>query len=252
MGPECLKQYESYTDKNRTHMWVINSKMPLEAWCGCKLNISHLQEFGSPVWILNEGQLTKLQPRSTKHTFVGFMAIKYYDASSACQVSHATFVPLLCQLPKWMQIRVSLCCKGILCRVEGSQCPTGQRVTKKEKPTCMRAMTRAVGEKENSLLMRCQTAKSERTKRQKETHNYHLLDNPWADDDEMNMVTGMTSGEMARMTSAERVYVTSSGPNVMPDNPKSLHEAQESPDWPNWEVVKAKLDQPDNEESAIK
>ena len=90
MGPEHLKQYESYADKNRTHMWVINSKMPLEAWCGCKLNVSHLQEFWSPVWILNEGQLTKLQPRSTKHTFVGFVAIKYYDASSVCQVSEAT------------------------------------------------------------------------------------------------------------------------------------------------------------------
>ena len=194
---ECLKQYESYADKNRTHIRVINSKMLLEAWCGHKLNVSHLQEFGSPVWILNEGQLTKLQPRSMKHTFVGFMAIKYYDASSACQVSHATFIPLLCQLPKWTQIRASLCRKGILCRVEGSQCPTGQRVTKKEKPTCMRAMTRAVGEKENNLLMRCQTVKSERTKRQKETHNYHLLDDPWADNNKMNMVTGTTSGEMA-------------------------------------------------------
>ena len=132
------------------------------------------------------------------------------------------------------------------------ECLMGQRVTKKEKPTHMRAMTRAVGEKENNLLTRCQMAKSERTKRQKETHNYHLLDNPWADNNEMSVVTGMTSGKMAWMTSTERVYAMSSGPNIMPDNPKNLREVWESPDWPNWEVVKAELDQPDNEESTIK
>ena len=57
----------------------------------------------------------------------------------------------------------------ILRQVEGSQHPMGQRVTKKEKPTRMRAMTRAVGEKGNNPLTRCQTAKSERTKRQRNT-----------------------------------------------------------------------------------
>ena len=71
---------------NRTHTRVLDSKTPLEAWCGHKPDVLHLKEFGSPVWILNEGQLTKLQPRSTKHTFVGFIdgpkAIRYYDAST--------------------------------------------------------------------------------------------------------------------------------------------------------------------------
>ena len=57
---------------------------------------------------------------------------------------------------------------------------------------------------------------------------------------------------MADMIYAKRIYAMSSGPNVVPDNPKSLHEVRESPDWLNWEVVKAELDQPDNEESAIK
>jgi len=67
-------------------MCTLELKMPLEAWSGHKPDVSHLCEFGSPVWILNEGQLTKLQPKSTKHTFMGFMdgpkAIKYYDAAT--------------------------------------------------------------------------------------------------------------------------------------------------------------------------
>ncbi|KIM50051.1 hypothetical protein SCLCIDRAFT_34723 [Scleroderma citrinum Foug A] len=106
--------------------------------------------------------------------------------------------------------------------------------------------------KENEMQTKCQVGEVRQSKRQKQTHNYHLLNDPWADNDETSMTTGMTSGEMVQMTSAERVYAASSGPNIMPDNLKSLHEVQESPDWPNWEVIKAKLDQPDNEESAIK
>ena len=47
---------------NRTHMQALDVKTPFEAWCGCKLDVSHLQEFGSPVWILTEGQLSKMQP----------------------------------------------------------------------------------------------------------------------------------------------------------------------------------------------
>ena len=58
--------------------------------------------------------------------------------------------------------------------------------------------------------------------RQKQTHDYCLLDDPWADDDKMSMATGMISSEMANMTSTERVYAMSSEPNVAPDNPKNL------------------------------
>jgi hypothetical protein len=47
--------------------------MPHEAWTGEKPNISHLQEFGSEVWVLKEGvKLSKLEPKSKKITFVGF------------------------------------------------------------------------------------------------------------------------------------------------------------------------------------
>ena len=46
--------------------------------------MSHLQEFGTPVWVLVEGQnLSKLKPKSESHTFVGFedgpKAARYYN-----------------------------------------------------------------------------------------------------------------------------------------------------------------------------
>ena len=69
-------------------------------------------------------------------------------------------------------------------------------------------------------------------------HNYCLLDDPWADG------ADTTSGKMANMTSAERVYTVSNKPSVTPDNPKDLHQARESSDWPDWEkAVQAELDQ---------
>jgi len=86
--------------RNRTHTRALESKTPLEAWSGHKPDVSHLREFGSPVWILNEGQLTKLQPKSTKHTFMGFVdgpkAIKYYDAATRqVRVSHNFHFPVI-------------------------------------------------------------------------------------------------------------------------------------------------------------
>ena len=69
--------------RNRTHTWVLDRSTPLES-CGQWPNVSHLQEFGSPVWVLIEGQnISKLEPKSEQHTFVGFAdgpkAVRYYN-----------------------------------------------------------------------------------------------------------------------------------------------------------------------------
>ena len=56
--------------RNRSPTQALADKMPEEAWTGRKPNISHLREFGTGVWILNEGNQYKLNPKSTKHTFL--------------------------------------------------------------------------------------------------------------------------------------------------------------------------------------
>ncbi|GBE85892.1 hypothetical protein SCP_0804160 [Sparassis crispa] len=71
--------------KNRSPTQVLNGATPEEKWNGTKPNISYLQEFSSPVWVLTEdATLSKLAPRANKYIFVGYMdgpkAIKYYDA----------------------------------------------------------------------------------------------------------------------------------------------------------------------------
>ena len=57
---------------------------PYEGWHNKRPNVSHLHEFGAPVWILLEGQKIdrKMQPK--RRIYVGFDdgagAIKYYNA----------------------------------------------------------------------------------------------------------------------------------------------------------------------------
>ena len=60
--------------------------MPYEGWYNKKPNVSHLWEFGAPVWILLQGQKLdqKMQSKSKQQVYVSFDggagAIKYYKA----------------------------------------------------------------------------------------------------------------------------------------------------------------------------
>ena len=238
---------------NRTHTQALELKMLLEAWCGHKPDVSHLQEFGSPVWILNEGQLTKLQPRSTKHTFMGFVdgpkAIKYYDTSTRqVRVLHNFQFPLSAsQTPPNTSATLP---HEKPAQGEGESAPVGTEnvpdETDETDTTDIHPESNAEGAKRKQGTDGKQGIDEtpnngvRRSKRQKRTHDYRLLDNPWADKDG----AGTTSSEMVNMTSAKRVYATSNEPSVAPDNPKDLHQARESSDWPDWEkAVRAELDQ---------
>jgi hypothetical protein len=57
--PEFLwEQAVKHTAYLRNHATTrsIAHKMPYEAWFGQKPNVSHLQEFGAPIWVLLQGQ----------------------------------------------------------------------------------------------------------------------------------------------------------------------------------------------------
>src|SRR6266567_9330205 len=61
---------------------------PYQKWHNNKPNISHLREFGAPVWILLQGQYQqqKLQLKSKCHAFVGFddnsNSVLYYNTET--------------------------------------------------------------------------------------------------------------------------------------------------------------------------
>ena len=205
-------------------MWALNLKTPLEVWCGCKLDVSHLKEFGSPVWILNEGQLTRLQPRSMKHTFVGFVdgpkAIKYYDASTRqVRVSHNYQFPALSASQMNANTSATLLQENPV-QSEGEAMPIRIESGPKDLDT---HLNESVAEsRKRKQIDAAPNGEVRQSTRQKQTHDYCLLNDPWADNNEMSVATGTISSEMVNMTSAERVYAASSEPNVAPDNPKNL------------------------------
>jgi hypothetical protein len=66
-------------------MRALDGMTPEEAWTGRKPDVSHLREFGCPVWVRDEGgNLSKLLLRANEFIFIGFedgpKAICYYDA----------------------------------------------------------------------------------------------------------------------------------------------------------------------------
>jgi hypothetical protein len=69
--------------RNRSPTRALDEKTPMEAWTGNKPNLSHLREFGCDVWILDEGDRAKTQPKSNKFTFIGFVkgskSIRYWN-----------------------------------------------------------------------------------------------------------------------------------------------------------------------------
>jgi hypothetical protein len=62
--------------------------MPYQAWTREKLDVSHLREFSTPVWILQQGAHVghKLEPKSWQRLFIGFnngaKVVKYYSLES--------------------------------------------------------------------------------------------------------------------------------------------------------------------------
>ena len=74
--------------RNRVYHKALPDNTPYQLWYNKKPDISHLQEFGAPVWILLEGQkkLPKMQPRSKQYLYVGCedgsKSVLYYSAET--------------------------------------------------------------------------------------------------------------------------------------------------------------------------
>jgi hypothetical protein len=87
--PEFLWEYAllyAVYVQNRSYTTHLGSTTPYEGWFNHKLNVSHLREFGAPVWVLLQGQkeVRKMLPKSKRQVYVGFddgtKAVKYYNA----------------------------------------------------------------------------------------------------------------------------------------------------------------------------
>ena len=74
--------------QNQAYSSAIKVTTPYEHWYRQKPDVTHLQEFGAPVWILLQGQskLLKIEPRSKHRALVGYdnssRLVLYYNADT--------------------------------------------------------------------------------------------------------------------------------------------------------------------------
>ena len=63
----------------------LGNQTPYQIWYGKKPNVSHLHEFGAPVWVLLQGQNVqrKMLPKSQRWAYIGYdkglKAIRFYN-----------------------------------------------------------------------------------------------------------------------------------------------------------------------------
>ena len=216
------------------HNWSftkhLSKSMPYEGWYNKKPNVSHLHEFGAPVWILLQGQKIdwKMQPKSKWWIYVSFDdgagAIKYYNAETCNVLTSQNFKqitpPQTDPIPKDVDITPDSQPEG---ESDGDVPPTGI--------TCL-----------DDITLTLESGSSKKHKRSLlegdidinalwKTHgiciNYKNLHDPYPEEEnEDNFLT------------MEEVYAIIAG-----DELTSLKDAKNSPDWPEWEIaIQAKLD----------
>ena len=83
--------------RNRSYSTAVPDSTPYEQRYGEKPNVTHLREFGLPIWILTDRQHTtrKMLPKATKKLFVGFEdgphTITYYNKATCKTLSFRNY-----------------------------------------------------------------------------------------------------------------------------------------------------------------
>src|ERR1700678_1222551 len=206
--PEFLWEYainHSTYLHNRAFTKRIKGQTPYEKWFNKKPNISHLCEFGAPVWVLLQGQKEprKMETKSRRRIFVGYddgsKSIKYYNAKTRKVLTsqNIRFLNLTNESPpEPIVVSTDAPHEG---ESEESMPPTSEN-------------------KGNSLRRKHDEEDKPNQRRTRGKRiNYRYLNNPFPDEE----VNDMT------FTSDEQIFAIIAG-----DEYTSLQDVRNSPDWP--------------------
>ena len=202
---------------------------PYQAWHGTKPNVTHLREFGAPVWVLHQGPhiRRKMLPKSEHRAYIGYddgsKAIKYYNAATRNILTSRNYKFLSTQdLPSPEEIVIDPPSQGESSSREGEG---------KSAP-----IENSEIERDTQSESRKHTLEGESTRGDEKRHqtrgnrpDYRYLNDPFPDEEETGIATA----------SKPEAFV------VMPDDDcPSLKDARTSPEWPEWEqAIHAELDQ---------
>ena len=234
--PEFLWEYallNAVYVRNRSFTTHLGNYTPFEGWFKRKPNVSHLREFGAPVWVLLQGQKEdrKMLPKSKRQVYVGFddgaKAVKYFNAETRKVLTSRNFRtinPPPETPPEPIIITPAPQHEGESGRSDmplvGEKDSDG---TNQDQPNQRKRKRREEGAEKTSV----DTVEPRKT-RGIRTDYKHLnergnrteyLEDPFNEgDDETSLIT-------------EEMYAVIAG-----DELTSLAEAKQSPEWPKWKV----------------
>ena len=218
--------------RNRAYTRTL-TKTPYEIWFNKKPDVFNLREFGVPVWVLLQGQREphKMLSKSIHRAYVGFedgpQAVKYYNAETQKILTSRNYhflTPPKDTPPEEIVVTPNVPRKGEL---RGSALSPGQKESRDKQSSLKRK--RVSEEDEGNVDL--DTPRKTCGKRP----DYRRMNDPFPDEEEDTF-----DDEREQMSMLAANAKAHSGG----DEPKSLIEAQRSPEWSEWEhAVKEELDQ---------
>jgi len=209
---------------------------PYEAWHGMKPDVSHLREFGSPVYVLLQGRNVKpkLLPRSKQQIFVGFdsgsKSIKYYNPETRRVLTSRNY-QFLSNLPKETGMPEPILVELPPTMLREGEHDDGNNDTLQLGSQHNKRKRQYEEPNQGEDTKPTNTEPPQRKLRTKTPVNYRHLNDPFSDEEDED--------ETYRAYSAT-IYQAVLGT----DDPKTLHEARTFDDWPKWEkAIHVELDQ---------
>jgi hypothetical protein len=235
--PEYLWEYAiahaAYV-RNRSYTTAISDKTPYEGWNGSKPNITHLREFGAPVWVLLQGQnaARKILPKSKQRAYIGYIdaskSVLYYNAEMCKVLTSRNYVFLTTREPDPPEEII----------IEDTPTHEGERedTARRVEENTHEAPTEPKGPTEpNASRKRKEPPVQDEPRRTRGIcKNYQQLADPFSLE-ESDGEEGLDLDDFDE--NSMFVMMAEAG-----DEFQSLKEAKESPDWPEWEIaIRAEL-----------
>ncbi len=223
----------------------LQGKTPYEAWFHKKPDVSHLREFGIPVYILLQGQKEppKLMPRSKRYLFVGYKdgshSVRYYNPETRRVLTSRNF-HFLDTLPTTPSAPELILVDPAVLR-EGESVRCGDNVTQQPGTTHPANVEPGSVQPGYKRMREEPEEMDDESKRRKlrtlAPVNYRFLNDPFPDEE----------GDEIHLTSEQITYQVYCDTPLGGEDPKTLPEAKGSPDWLEWEkAIKVELDQLDH------
>jgi len=218
--------------RNLLHTKPRAKATPYQLWNDRKPNVSHLREFGTPVWVLLQGQRVqrKMLPKSQRRAYVsydeGSKSIKYYNAAMRNVLTLRNYHFLSRAEPSPPE-EIGIDPNAPL---QGEQDPLCEG--EQDDGTCSAALENSPDNSpDNPNKRKAQASIDPREPRRTRgvRKDYRYLHDPFPDEKEAGMLC----------ITKEQVFTVIPG-----DDCHSLKEAQESLDWLEWEkAIQTELEQ---------